>query len=90
MGIIYNQERQDAVTDMIENPKSVDFILVVGGWDSSNTQHLKEIPEHAGMLYNYLSVIHIYYSIFICSSSLDGMIHINSINAHICTYIFMD
>jgi 4-hydroxy-3-methylbut-2-enyl diphosphate reductase IspH len=43
------QERQDAVTDLVQNPtEKLDFVLVVGGFDSSNTAHLKEIPEKFG------------------------------------------
>jgi 4-hydroxy-3-methylbut-2-enyl diphosphate reductase len=45
------QVRQDAISEMTEPEvaKTIDFILVIGGWDSSNTAHLLEIPDHAGM-----------------------------------------
>nr|AYV97154.1 hydroxymethylbutenyl diphosphate reductase [Haslea ostrearia] len=45
------QERQDAVHELVENAESLnlDFILVIGGFDSSNTAHLLEIPHMAGV-----------------------------------------
>uniref|UniRef100_A0A7S4AT90 4-hydroxy-3-methylbut-2-enyl diphosphate reductase n=1 Tax=Pseudo-nitzschia australis TaxID=44445 RepID=A0A7S4AT90_9STRA len=45
------QERQDAVAELVHSASGLglDFILVVGGWDSSNTAHLLEIPHHAGV-----------------------------------------
>jgi len=48
------QVRQDAVTEMAAEANDaatpdLDFILVVGGWDSSNTAHLLEIPVHEGI-----------------------------------------
>jgi 4-hydroxy-3-methylbut-2-enyl diphosphate reductase len=51
------QERQDAVTDLVHHyskdtspiANPLDFVLVVGGLDSSNTAHLKEIPEKYGV-----------------------------------------
>jgi len=46
------QVRQDAISEMSAEAaeKPLDFILVVGGWDSSNTAHLLEIPHEAGLL----------------------------------------
>lgn len=44
------QERQDAISDLVAADAAgdkLDFVLVVGGFDSSNTAHLKEIPERA-------------------------------------------
>lgn len=43
------QERQDALIDMVGPGNELDFVLVVGGFDSSNTAHLKEIPEKYGV-----------------------------------------
>ena len=45
------KERQDAVVELVDiaNEKDLDFILVIGGWDSSNTAHLLEIPANAGV-----------------------------------------
>jgi len=45
------QERQDAISELVENTEKLglDFILVIGGWDSSNTAHLLEIPQKAGV-----------------------------------------
>lgn len=46
------QERQDAITEMVQAPNAkedLDMILVVGGWDSSNTAHLVEIPHSYGI-----------------------------------------
>lgn len=39
------------MSELVENSEELglDFILVVGGWDSSNTAHLLEIPHHKGV-----------------------------------------
>ncbi len=69
------QERQDAMFELVE--QKLDLMLVVGGFNSSNTAHLQEIAEEKGIpSYHIDSVERIKSERQIEHRLLDGSLHI--------------